>query len=150
MKLRIRNPNKRNSFSVQMHVNLYALSRSRELNPSKSFRVDVDDGAFLAEARIRDGAVHTKSGDLYAATQKCIAILCIRVNNLICDKVHQRYTSCFRETCHFVLFFWEQCQQLNTVLYNHDSDSPLDMHIIMNVGNISLAWSFKQKLDGIL
>ncbi|XP_018494719.2 uncharacterized protein LOC100901491 [Galendromus occidentalis] len=48
-----------------MHVNLYALSRSRDFDPSKSFKVDVDDGHFLTEAKVRDGKILHPSPDTF-------------------------------------------------------------------------------------
>ncbi|XP_022658612.1 ATP-dependent DNA helicase 2 subunit 1-like isoform X1 [Varroa destructor] len=68
MKLRVRDPKKRGGYAVQLHVNLYALSRSRDLNPSKTFRIDVDNGHFVLEARVRNGKVlKGTSSDMYTA-----------------------------------------------------------------------------------
>lgn len=68
MKLRVRDPKKRGGYAVQLHVNLYALSRSRDLSPSKTFRIDVDNGHFVLEARVRNGKVlKGTSSDMYTA-----------------------------------------------------------------------------------
>lgn len=50
---------------MNMQVNIYALSRSKDFDPSKSFKVDVDDGRFLAEAKVRDGKILHPSLDKF-------------------------------------------------------------------------------------
>ncbi|OQR75223.1 hypothetical protein BIW11_08563 [Tropilaelaps mercedesae] len=70
IKLRVRDPKRCGSYCMQLHVNLYALSRSRDLNPGKSFRIDVDDGSFLAEVRVRDGKIVKQDSNIYAATHE--------------------------------------------------------------------------------